>query len=253
MTALLLRWGQLRQLLLGPRSPRGGGLPLRVDERVKLCLPTQGSREGAATGVAIALVPHISPIATLLLQVEAEALAHMVAGSRWIAVDQETGHAGGCDAHKAGKRHDHEGSAQHDKQIARGEIQGMQIQEAIWKLLSEENDLRLHEIPFSLAERLPTLLTLFHGSLQLSNIDKLLRLGVDDMCLVEVAMGSDELFRGKPGLLLQGIDVLRIAPEEHALIVQHPDEVVRRRRLEVPRPHLLGKLVKCVGPRPEVV
>ena len=107
------------------------------------------------------------------------------------------------------------------------------------RLLSEEDDVRLDQASVQLRELEPAarpLLARLDGGAQLLYVDCLAR--VDTVRAVEVAVRGDDLLPGQPGRGLERVNVLREAAEQHALVVQQPDEVVHGRGVVVVRPQL---------------
>ena len=107
------------------------------------------------------------------------------------------------------------------------------------RLLSEEDDVRLDQAPVLLGELeppAPPLLARLDGGAQLLYGHGLP--SVDAVRAVKVAVRGDDLLPGQPGRSLERVNVLREAAEQHALVVQQPDEVVRGRGVVVVGPQL---------------
>ena len=64
---------------------------------------------------------------------------------------------------------------------------------------------------------------------------------------VKVAVRRDNLFSPKAGGRLQAIDVLGEAAQELALVVEHLEERMRRRRCEITRPELAAQALERLG------
>ena len=107
------------------------------------------------------------------------------------------------------------------------------------RLLSEEDDVRLDQASVQLRELEPAarpLLARLDGGAQLLYVDCLAR--VDAVRAVEVAVRGDDLLPGQPGRGRERVNVLGEAAEQHALVVQQPDEVVHGRGAVVVGPQL---------------
>lgn len=117
--------------------------------------------------------------------------------------------------------------------------------EALWKTLAEEDDVRLHQRPVLPRQLAAGVHALEHRRLELRDrhLDSVNRVGSR-----EVPMRGDDLLLAKARQLLQHVDVLRVAPQQPALVREHLEEVVRAsRRVLFPRgPKLLGEVVKGV-------